>query len=51
MHLMDAAKEEDTVPATNGEDVKMKDEEQDADQNGSFQLQFLKEQVDHRIAL
>ena len=38
----DSAKEDDTVPATNGEDVKMKDEEQDADQNGSFQLQFLK---------
>ena len=38
----DSAKEEDTVPATNGEDVEMKDEEQDADQNGSFQLQFLK---------
>ena len=36
MHLMDAAKEEDTVPATNGEDVEMEDEERDTDPNGSF---------------
>lgn len=32
----DAANEEGTVPATNGEDVEMEDEAQDADPNGSF---------------
>ena len=34
-----AAKEEGTVPATNEEDVEMGDEVQDADSNGSSQLQ------------
>ena len=37
----DAAKEEGTVPATNGEDVEMEDEVQDADPNGSFQSKNL----------
>lgn len=37
----DAAKEEGTVPATNGEDVEMDDEAQDTGPNGSFQSQSL----------
>ena len=32
----DVAKEDVTVPATNGKDVEMEDEAQDADPNGSF---------------
>jgi hypothetical protein len=36
----DAAKGEGTIPATNGEDVEMEDEAQDADLHGLFQLQF-----------
>lgn len=35
----DVAKEEGTVPATNGEDVEMEDEARDTNPNGSFQSQ------------
>ena len=46
----DTAREEGTVPASNGEDVEMEDEAQDADPIGWFQSHNFKEQIDHRTA-